>query len=193
MGNAFKQPSKRVEEALFIMLALILLVLGIAGFQALLKRNLKTTSTNLSIMPTEVSKKNLLTYIFSDLKLSCSPLIDHTEKGLWHGICRSVDQDHAKNYILSIKSTVSPKKFKGFKLAKEVFYVLTKKEEYLMGKHSALSISTFLLGGGTFMKVAKKGTNPIYLLGFGIGLAFLIDKNMQIEFKEIDSPLTAQD
>ncbi len=200
--DAAKQ-HKRVEEALLILLALILLSLGIAGFLTLLKSNLQASQTP-KLMPNSMlvvknpvvvedyGKKNLLTYLFNDLKLSCSPFIDHSKQGLWNGICRSIDNVSAKSYILTIKSTSAPKRYKGFKLAKEVFYVLTKQEALLAGKHTAFSFSTFILGGGTFVKVSKNKASPIYMFGVGLGLGFLIDKKMQIEFKEITPEYTAK-
>jgi hypothetical protein len=201
--DAAKQQHKRVQEALLILLALVLLSLGIAGFQTLLKTNLRSDATstpnqnyqthNSTLTKTaEIQKKNLLTYLFSDLKLSCSPLMSHTDTAIWNGVCRSIDNVNSKTYSLSINSTLSPKKYKGFKLAKEVFYVITKREALLAGKHTAFSFSSFMLAGATFVKISKTSSTPIYLFGVGLGLGFLIDKKMQVEFKEIPSNLTAK-
>ncbi len=191
MNTAATMQQKRVMEATLLMLALILLFLGIAGFQTLFKKNLSFIQHPISTLKTteQLNKKNLLTYIVPDLKFSCSPIItpdDHSHNA-WNGICRSVNAKSTKSYHLNIKSTLSPKKFKGFKLAKEVFYLITKNELSLPGQHTAMSISTFLLGGGTFIKISKsqKQSSTIYLMGFGVGLAFHIDKRMQIEFKEV--------
>lgn len=190
--DAAKQQHKRVEEAALILLALILLILGIAGFRTLLKSNLQIPLASNQSVTEETAKKNLLTHLFTDLKLSCSPVIDHSQQGVWNGICHSLNNNlNAKSYRLTINSTSVPKRYKGFKLANEVFYVVTKREELLAGKHTAFSFSTFILGGATFVKVSKKAS-PIYMFGFGLGLGFLIDKKMQIEFKEITPVLTAK-
>lgn len=180
--NAANMQHKRVMEATVFMLALTILCLGIAGFQTLLKQTLTVNSI------TTHEQKNLLTYIFPELRYSCSPTIANEDNLIWSGTCRSVEAENLKSYSVSIKSSNTPKKYKGFKLAKEVFYLSTKKDNNILGSHSALSISTFIVGGGTFIKIsksAKRKLSPIYMVGFGLGLAFHIDKKMQIEFKEI--------
>jgi len=206
IDNAAKSQQKSVLEATSIVLALILLSFGIAGFQTLFKKN-SLSQTHLQHTPNavnvsnafevdnEISKKNLLTYLIPDLRYTCSPTTNphdsHKEQVLWTGTCRPVIGNHSSSYLLKIRSSSSPKKYKGFKLAKEVFYLLSKKEFKLSGQYSAFSFSTFLLGGGTFIKIPekqkkqKKNSSTVYLLGLGLGLAFHIDKKLQINFEEI--------
>lgn len=194
--DAANKQHKIVMEAIMIMLALTILSLGIAGFLTLLKKNFQSTTS--AVIPIEQNKRSLLTYVFTNLQLSCSPVFQHSRPEMWSGICRSVNnKGETKTYSLSLKSKHSKNKYKGFKLAKEVFYIFTDKQEFLAGKHRALSVSTFVLGGGTFLKISGRGQkqskNPnIYMVGLGLGLGFLIDKHMEIEFKDISTNLTAK-
>jgi hypothetical protein len=200
--KAAKSQQKSVLEATSVVLALILLSFGIAGFQTLFKKStrpqhqLQSTQNAISVsnaltVEGEISKKNLLTYLFPDLRYTCSPATTKEEQILWTGTCRPVNGKHLPSYHLKIRSSSSPKKYKGFKLAKEIFYLVSKKEFKLSGQYSAFSFSTFLLGGGTFIKIPqhqkyqKKNPSTVYLLGLGLGLAFHIDKKLQINFEEI--------
>ena len=183
--------SKSVLEATSIVLALTLLSFGIAGFHTLFTSSLHFDAPNSvpkpsSLEVTEIPKKNLLTYLFPDLKYSCTPEVSQEINILWSGTCHSVTDISAPSYSLKISSPYSPKKYKGFKLAKEVFYLMSKKDFNLNGKYHAFSVATFLLGGGTFIKVPakqKKNSSTLYLFGLGLGLAFHIDKKLQLEFQ----------
>jgi hypothetical protein len=196
--NAASLRQKRVVESLLIMLALLLLCLGTAGFITLFK-NITAQQDSQSSLVTP--HKSLLTFIFPSLQFSCSPIRGHdliAKNGMttmWQGVCRSVDKSNTRKIELRISSSMERRnRFKGFKLAKEVLYIFTDVDHLLESKRAS-SFSTFFLAGGTVLKIKsqrEKKFKNTYIVGLGLGLGFFIDKNIQLEWKEVDSTLTAK-
>lgn len=200
LHTAALQQHKRVMELILILLALGILLLSIAGFMTLLKKITQNEKVASHFNSEQKSSKSILVQFIPNLKYSCSPIREEhpnllkNKVQLWKGVCHSIHSSESRQIELTITSSRLKKgPFKGFKIANEIFYIVSKKdniEDYL----KASTLSTFLFAGTTILKAKHRKAGEkqkIYLIGFGLGIGFYIDKSIELHWKNVDISLAA--